>query len=286
MLVLARLIGLKRRASLTRKGPWMTWSLVTVFAVLSSLALGCANQEILKDTLTKLEESRKGSEEIAISLEAFKKETALEIQKLRQEQDRLAKALVTARTAMGDTQIDLESTEYHLANERKTRAEIESMLSELEMERKVLTSKVEVLERRLDSVQEKLGSANEARGRALARIEVLEKENTGLAGDLTRAESSVAQLKDTVQQLDRLNVEFRRERSILRKKVEGLRVELRASQKALTSSNNRVDKLEQDKKRATTELTKVRAQAKMLESLDVTEQKSRARLEKALSEAQ
>ena len=287
-------------------------------ALSATLGAGCVSPAVLKDTLEKLEESHVRTNEIAMSLEAFKQEAAAQIQALKLEQARLGRELASAHTVVGDAQTDLESSEYHLTTERQTRVQAEDRLTSLEVDRKLFEARIGDVEKRLDKALDELGDVRETRGRALARIEYLEEEHAALTtllaaaqstavqtqmelagtqGLLTvaqngryEAETHLAELEEKQRQLDRLGLELRRERNLLNSQVGELRTGIEAAQVALmtsksslTSAQSRITSLEEEKTQAIIALMKAQKQARMLESALAAEQENWLSLQKALS---
>lgn len=284
--------------------------------VLATVALccctlsACASEALLKETLTKLEDSRKNTATVAASLAAFKTKAATEILELQQEQSRLATGLVEARNTAGDTLSDLESSEYHLSHARQTRQEMAASLLQLEGESAILNTMVIGLEKRLEIAQDTLGRIREARGRALATIEFLEREqdrlnhelvitqNTAVHAQLeletTRAdleeqrnaretaEGELVQLQARERKLERLGKEVRRERDFLHARVEDLKEGLTTAEAAVSKRKGRIEDLKREKKRALAALARAQEQAILLEDALASEQKNWISLQKAL----
>ncbi len=307
------------RANLTNGKGQTGGTCLLVTLLLLTTVTGCVNSEILKDTLTQLEESRTRTTELALELSTFKSDADQRIGELQREQRRLGKALVRAQNTAGDTQSDLESSEYYLASERQTREEMGDQLGQLLIQRQVLGAKLEELRMQLEGSQEKLGNAREEHGRARARIENLEEEQAELTNQLTTVQSAVARARfklkgvseklteaqrgrqeaehklayiaEQQQKLDRLGKEVRRERDGLRTSIENLRrgleaaqVALTGSRRSLTNAHGRIANLEEEKTQALMALRKAHKQANMLESALVAEQTNWNSLQKALGE--
>ncbi len=291
----------------------MTWRLLAAIALFSGTMSGCVSDEILKDTLTKLEDSRDKTAEVATALADFKQKAAMEIRELQEEQSRLARQLLLTRSSVGETQSDLESTEYYLASERQTLEQMTRRLSRLEAERTVLDTIIAELEKRLDRSQDRVGRTKEAQGRALARIEFLDGErdrlnhelvvsqNTVLQTELSLettqedlaatqrsrddAEHRLARIEEKERTLQRLSSEVRRERDFLHARVESLKQGLETAQAALSRGKVRMADLEREKQRAKAALARAQEEAALLEAALAAEQKHWIRLQKALATA-
>ncbi len=292
----------------------MTWRLLAAVALFSGTMSGCASDEIFKHTLTKLEESRDDTAKVAAALADFKQQAAMEIRDLQVEQSRLARQLMQARSSVGDTQSDLESTEYHLDSERQTVEQMMRRLLQLEGERTVLDTIIAELEKRLGTSQDTLGRTKEAQGRALAQIEFLEGERDGLSNELVvsqntvlqtqlslevtqgelaatqrgrdDAERQLARIEKRERTLQRLSSEVRRERDFLHERVESLKQGLETAHAALSRGKVRMADLQREKQRAKAALAMAQHEAALLEAALASEQKHWIRLQKALATTQ
>lgn len=195
--------------------------------------------------------------------------------------------------------------------------QLERASKDAQWERTLLQTRVEDLAGILDVVQQELTYRREAGAEAQVRITVLEHERSRLKnqlisaqsaanrnelalkatrGDLVgaqhrrlEAESKLARLQNKKQQLELLDGEMRRERGLLESKIETLAGELTnasgelaTNKHSLVQSKSRVKRLEGEKERAMTALTKAQKQAKMLRASLAAEQEIWSRLQEVL----
>lgn len=164
--------------------------------------MSCVSQSVYQETLAKLERSHQRVTALSRELEAAKQEGETQLDALRREREWLGGELMKTRHLASRRETDLQSSEYHLAAERRARQELEAHLERLQRDRAELRKLVAYLEQQLETALDRISDAQEAKGRASGRLESLERERAALAKKLEKARSRTEML-DALMAIDR-----------------------------------------------------------------------------------
>lgn len=173
----------------------------------------CVSLKEHEQMLAELGKAQRAAAESAAAFEALKKQRAVEVTAMEEEQTWLAKELVSAQHGITETQIDLQSTQYHLTTEQQSRQKAEQKLSKLrtdyrELERasndlrwecNLLQIKVEDLAGRLELAKQAMRNSGGPQRNTEYRIAVLEQEQTRLASHLIAAQSAAAETQTVLE---------------------------------------------------------------------------------------
>ena len=250
---------------------------VAAIVICAIMMTGCVSPTTHKQTLAELDEARNTAAETAAELGNVKKQAAAQIEAVEVEQTRLAKELIAAQRRTEQAQVDMESTQYHLATEQQGRLTAERERAEVTQERDKLRADVEDLTRKLNTALEGLAAGDTSLSEAQARIAALGREEARLSSEVLGAQNTlahtrialetsqgqlaaqqrgrreaagtVATLHEKKRQLERLRDEVRRERDVLQTKVEDLNRRVDRLEASLAAEQAKVTALHDDKQR-------------------------------------
>jgi chemotaxis protein MotB len=153
------------------------------------LLTGCVSSGTHKQTLAELEEARKATAQTASDFDSFKKQTAAETEKLRQERTRLSNELLAAQSMATKAQQALESTTKKLTDSLETQR---------------------VLDQRLKAEAAEKGRLEQERAAKEAEIQRLTKTHAeltkSLESEIAKGDIRIKQVRDrlTINMVDRV----------------------------------------------------------------------------------